>query len=575
MATGRLGSPQSLLGNIQLGVDEQASDSLSQSVVSFLTLAQDAGNNMYKVDAESTLSMADSASFQHGQIIAAESTLALQQTLGHQGPILLSASNSMSLSDGMVAQGPILVGAGSQLSPDHTVDKVGPVVASTNSFLTLAASTVHHQPIETPTASDLNLAHTAIQRGPLPRSVVSTLDIQQLADHAVKIRSVTQNIEFTQQANLEIIRTASSVITFTQEALNGHVFSQATSVLLVNQNARNSSIKEAFHDVSLNLQHAAKVNIKMVSASNELLLSQAVTGTFPFYGVAESQLTTVTEVFDPSTVSFIEVTAGIDHSVGLTLIQGQRIQHYLQWNQSANGENNRADGIEVDASDTLSLSDISQKSRVASAEHFLPLSHSLVHYVAQHQPENTIQFSQAAEVTIDTARAVTSALAVTHAVRFVHEQGHTDCYYSPFVGSTTDPNAPAPPPATLPSDSGENGFKLIAGSDVLQLRSPNLGDIDRLAMDRINRETRGGTLVIFADPIWPKVETLLLTFSGLKRDEAQALLTFMRTYIGQEIRLIDWENRAWKGVITNPQDPIVEDARNSFTASFEFEGARE
>ena len=109
-------------------------------------------------------------------------------------------------------------------------------------------------------------------------------------------------------------------------------------------------------------------------------------------------------------------------------------------------------------------------------------------------------------------------------------------------------------------------------SDSVTLRAPNLGNKDRLSFNRILRETRGGTLVVFADPIWPKVETLVLTFSGLRTAQARQLLAFLETHLGEEIGLLDWEGRAWKGVVTMPTEPVVQDSRNSFSASLEFEG---
>ena len=45
------------------------------------------------------------------------------------------------------------------------------------------------------------------------------------------------------------------------------------------------------------------------------------------------------------------------------------------------------------------------------------------------------------------------------------------------------------------------------GTFSVSLRAPNLGNKDRLSFNRVLRETRGGTLVVFADPIWPKVQT--------------------------------------------------------------------
>jgi hypothetical protein len=49
----------------------------------------------------------------------------------------------------------------------------------------------------------------------------------------------------------------------------------------------------------------------------------------------------------------------------------------------------------------------------------------------------------------------------------------------------------------------------------------------------------------------------------------------MEEHIGEDIKLIDWENRLWAGVLSNIQDPIVQDGRGcQYTASFEFEGTK-
>jgi len=109
-------------------------------------------------------------------------------------------------------------------------------------------------------------------------------------------------------------------------------------------------------------------------------------------------------------------------------------------------------------------------------------------------------------------------------------------------------------------------------TDSITLRAPNLGNKDRLTFNRISRETRGGTLIVYADPIWPKIQTLALTFSGLRSTEVQELLQFLGDHLGQQIGLLDWEHRHWTGVVMTPDDPVVQDDKDSFSASFEFEG---
>jgi hypothetical protein len=132
-------------------------------------------------------------------------------------------------------------------------------------------------------------------------------------------------------------------------------------------------------------------------------------------------------------------------------------------------------------------------------------------------------------------------------------------------------------PSILPLLGITSKFQLVypatgVATATVTLRAPNLGNKDRLGFNRVLRETRGGTLIVYADPIWPQTQTLALSFSGLTRTEAQNLLTFLETYLGLEIGLLDWEQRYWKGVIMTPDHPVIEDSRGRFSASFEFEG---
>jgi len=151
--------------------------------------------------------------------------------------------------------------------------------------------------------------------------------------------------------------------------------------------------------------------------------------------------------------------------------------------------------------------------------------------------------------------------------------------YYPFVGAGP-PSNPTPPPVELegPIPGITDPFKLVYPvvgpfTDTLVLRSPNLGNRDRLQMNRVSRETRGGTLVVYADPIWPKIQTLALIFSGLTWTQANGLHTFINNHLGLEIGMLDHEHRFWKGIVTKFDDPIVQDGKGcKYTVGFEFEG---
>lgn len=121
---------------------------------------------------------------------------------------------------------------------------------------------------------------------------------------------------------------------------------------------------------------------------------------------------------------------------------------------------------------------------------------------------------------------------------------------------------------------------LTGPKELLQLRNPETDDRHRIGYTRINRETRGGELSVFSDPIWPEVHTLLFTLTALSDgkggcpEKINNLLTFFQTNLGKEILLHDWEGISWRGIITTPNEVAVEDRDGWWTISFEFEGSQ-
>ena len=64
----------------------------------------------------------------------------------------------------------------------------------------------------------------------------------------------------------------------------------------------------------------------------------------------------------------------------------------------------------------------------------------------------------------------------------------------------------------------------------------------------------------------------MLTFSGLRSDEAQDLLRFLGIISANRSACLTGSTGYWIGVIMTPDDPVVQDGKDSFSASFEFEG---
>lgn len=150
------------------------------------------------------------------------------------------------------------------------------------------------------------------------------------------------------------------------------------------------------------------------------------------------------------------------------------------------------------------------------------------------------------------------------------------CAYSPFIGDSTAADAPRPPHQTPPTIVTYNNIQLYWPVDnptnTITLRGPEFDDRDQLHFARISRETRGGTLIVFADPMWPQNQRLLLNFVGLSEVDAQAALSFVETTVAKQIGLRDWEGREWVGVILTPDNPVTRNHNCNIGFDIEFEG---
>jgi len=172
-------------------------------------------------------------------------------------------------------------------------------------------------------------------------------------------------------------------------------------------------------------------------------------------------------------------------------------------------------------------------------------------------------------------RTLADVLGLNQSVTYyIGGRGCTEKLYSPFVGSSTDPSY-TPPSLTVPTLTKgvlTLTYPYVSPTTTLVLRNPELGDKDRLNFNRINRLTRGGTLIVFADPKWPKTQTLVVQVDSLKPAQAADLIQFLRDSLGQEIGLLDWESRQWRGIITTPDAQITHVGRGDRSVAFEFQG---
>jgi hypothetical protein len=175
-------------------------------------------------------------------------------------------------------------------------------------------------------------------------------------------------------------------------------------------------------------------------------------------------------------------------------------------------------------------------------------------------------------------RSVEHANILGHAFTWLEDTPCGRKQYTPFQGENTIINTVAPPSNVLQDPQGDTQnfsvYQPYLGVPLtkVEMRKPELDNRDRNAYTRINQETRGGKLIVYADPDWPKVRTLAVTVVGLTETKVDELHTFMQATVGEEIGLTDWEGRLWKGFITNPNEAATQDGRDMWTVTFEFQG---
>ena len=289
-------------------------------------------------------------------------------------------------------------------------------------------------------------------------------------------------------------------------------------------------------------------------------------------------LTSGSLVVDPIT---LETTLVLDqHSLrdgsSCQLVSGRTAGDIISLGQKSIGYVVHADAIDCMAGETVDVTDGSNTDVPLEAGETIDVTDGCSAVVGNAKAGDTLSVVDGASVAIVRPVSSGDTLNVGQGTTYTLIKSCTVRKYSPFVGgSDTGPDAP---PTSLPSASVTTGFRLqwpATGTvtDELILPNPNLGNSQRITKSRISRESRGGTLIVYSDPIWPKFDSLVVSISYLTAAQKEAILTFTSTHLGQKVKLIDWENREWVGLVL-PGDLIAEDRHNSFTAAFEFEGER-
>jgi hypothetical protein len=442
----------------------------------------------------------------------------------------------------------------------------GIINVSADSVLSLTQSARYQAVFARNASCALSLDHTVLLTTMLTASADNTLALEYEAVGmlgGIHILSAENTLDLEQAVGAAVVLnlSAQSTLTLIQNAIgaNGREYElDAESVLDIEQDCT------AFHTFN-------------VAAETPLLLFQGVAVSRPWHLSAESVLQETHWEFSPATLGLVEVIVGLNDSAELARPLSLEAGNVVPLMQTASAVCVKPTAINLSAENIIALIDGVDKNQAASASTWLAFSQTAA--IDTCKPlESELELTSEAAASIVRKCSAASALTLTQSVTFTIVKGDIQYQYHPFIGEGS-PNAPAPPPATLagPLEGITTPFQLLYpatgdATDYVTLRAPDFGNKDRLSFNRVLRETRGGTLIVYADPIWPKIQTLVLNFSGLPTVKARQLLDFLDGHLGEEVGLMDWEHRYWRGVVTTPDDPVVQDGPDSFSASFEFEG---
>jgi hypothetical protein len=389
-------------------------------------------------------------------------------------------------------------------------------------------------------------------------------DILSLTDRATLILWVNDALSLADVADANYSRVAHDTLTLgdSAEVTTNHMSSHDELLSLSDLAAVDCVYARNAHDQITTLHDHAWPGFYRLIASDILQIEYVEYGPAPDY----TPIITYTGLQDQAIASIIHYAP-------------KTVEDHLSFAEHVLGIKIRADAIPVDATDALSLLDGAFASKVAGVQDSLTLSDA-AEVVASKLLIDELELSDAASFNINrNSLSANDTLELGESVLWYNRLEDNLWVYHPFVGEGPGTN-PEPPDEDLegPIPGITDPFKLVYPTigpftDTLVLRAPNFGNRDRLQMNRISRETRGGTLVVYADPIWPKIQTLVMSFSGLTWAQANGLHTFIDNHLGLEVGMLDYEHRFWRGIVTKFDDPIVQDGKGcKYTVNFEFEG---
>jgi hypothetical protein len=422
-----------------------------------------------------------------------------------------------------------------------------------------------------------NIAFTLIAAagGDRNLSVENELAFLQLSDLREKYRAATSELAFTTVATSDIYKIVTSELELSQDAQRGLTVAAFLQPITLVQTVRLNPINQNLSQ-AIDFSQDGRNSEKSLHVDSELELEDTEIVIRPWVLNAGTEVQWYETGYDETTYLEIDILTGLQDSVTVEKIIGRFATSPIWTSQTSEKALIKVGAVDVNATSNIAFTTIIPVPIYAEAN-------STIDFTTY--ADNKYEFPVTGlELSSEATLNKTLNLATLNNIQFISSffsvtEGFSLCDYSPFVGSTTDPDAPQQLLKNIPVlDANASGVTLfypwVSPTTTVTLRGPDLGNKNRLEFQRIKRETRGGTLIVWADPIWPKNERLVLSFSGLTEAEGQALLDFIYLTLGLEIGLIDWEGNWWRVVTMTPSEALTRNSRENLSINLEFEMTR-
>ncbi len=407
-----------------------------------------------------------------------------------------------------------------------------------------------------------SVTETIEQHGSIRLDLNDSLVLVDETDNIIKYRSADDILTITDAATSVWSKTVSDTLVLTDALLMGTWFISLTDTIDLVESARSLETKISITD-TLSLVESTHSNIQSQEITEYVTLTETTHTPIPYHISVEDKLQWISESLDPDTLDIIYTQNGLTEDIYLQGTLNKNVQDYLWiYDAEANVVHIQWDAIDCNASDTLSLGEIINFPLVEVVSDTLALVEDCYGWLGP-AVTDSLNLVETLNYTFVKVEAVVDELINLTESVMVDLESIDMCGYNPLLGNipVIDPNASG---VTL-------SYPAISPTTTVTLRGPELGNKESLEYQRINRETRGGTLIIFADPMWPKIKKLGLSFTGLSEVTGQALLTFLTTSLGQEIALLDWEGNTHNCICINPEEAIIRQRACDLQISLEFE----